>query len=316
MPRMTSSESPDESTPVWCASEPHESIDRKLGVDGALAELNELFLSVHASARLRRCRALSREGLVIRYAAGELEARFRGRVLHPTANILPPDYHALKSVAHALFLAAILASEGDDVDPGERKQAVAAIEAIERELGDPKSTARRLIPEAHVARQHHILALSRAALGADDGAGARKAIEEATPALQQVLAHVATEQVRALHHAVQAIRAEVEREQPDAWDSLLVVVAVAHQARAESLEVQYFERLLREPRKEGALGERRLVVAEGASEPAAQIDLLAAHLVDQLGGRLIFGDKARLQRDVLSDHVGELERLLPRVSDG
>ena len=93
------------------------------------------------------------------------------------------------------------------------------------------------------------------------------------------------------------------------------MIGVAHQARAESLEVQYFERLLREPRKEGALGERRLVVAEAASEPAEQIDLLAAHLVDQLGGRLIFGDKARLQRDVLSDHVGELERLLPEVRE-
>ncbi len=54
-----------------------------------------------------------------------------------------------------------------------------------------------------------------------------------------------------------------------------------------------------------------MVVSEGVFQPPDQYGLLATHVVDQRGGALVFGDPLRLQWDVLADHGGALDTLLP-----
>ncbi|MDB4987987.1 MAG: hypothetical protein JWN04_3165 [Myxococcaceae bacterium] len=311
---QTARPQPAEKAP-FCSAEEHHSAEGSLGVSGALAALNARFLETHARARQQRCSYLEHDGLVLRYAFGMLEARLHGVVLQPATNVLPAEYHPIKDVTHALFLAALIVSSPDPAEKHRQTPAaVQAIEAVLAELAQPGSLALKLIAPEHVERQRRILLRSKAALLAQDLAAARGELDQAHDDLEQNLSVVATATVRGIHQAVQKVRTDVERRDKSAWGKVLVVIAVAHQARAEALEVQYFERLLHEPMQEGAHGERRMVIAENLEQPEAQYGLLSMHLVDQLGGRLLFEDRARLQRDVLSGHAAELDRLLPPVS--
>ncbi len=96
----------------------------------------------------------------------------------------------------------------------------------------------------------------------------------------------------ALDAAVHEMRAEVGAE---AWPRVVAVITTAHQARAREVSVQYFERLLGEHLTEGALGEQRLVVLEGAGQQATAESIMTLHLVDQRVSALLFDDPLFLQ---------------------
>src|SRR5262249_50307436 len=132
--------------------------------------------------------------------------------------------------------------------------------------------------------------------------------------LVENLRSISASLVRNLHKQVQAIREAVSKRDPSAWNGVIVVVGVMHQARAREIGIQYFERLLEEPIGEGARNERRLIVAENRTTAPAQYGLLSAHLVDQSAATLIFGDPLRLQYDVLADDGGALESLFSSSS--
>lgn len=296
-----------------CAAETTPSGERAAGVKGALAALNETFLQTHAEARAARCAWLAHEGLVMRVSSGLLEARFRGEQVQPPTSTLPAMFHPLKDVSHALLLAALVAlDEAPLHKQASLPRALSAIDAVREELAQPDSPARALIAPEHRARQARLLERARSALLAPSAEETRRELAAARPDLDENVRIVASATLRGLHEAVQAVRTRVERIDPSAWSKLLVVVGVVHQARAEALEVRYFERLLGEPMQEGALGERRLVVVEDPGSAAAQHGMLAVHLVDRLGASAVFGDARRLQRDLFSDYLEELDRLLPR----
>jgi len=98
------------------------------------------------------------------------------------------------------------------------------------------------------------------------------------------------------------------------WAGLYVVICGAHQPRYREATCQYFGRLLREPEGSAAGREDRLVYGEGLCDVDSALDLLARHIVDQRASNLLFGDRRRLQEDLLADAASaEVRKLFPKV---
>jgi hypothetical protein len=98
------------------------------------------------------------------------------------------------------------------------------------------------------------------------------------------------------------------------WAGLYVVICAAHQPRYREATCQYFGRLLHQPEGHGAEREDRLVYGEGLCDVDAALDLLARHIVDQRASNLLFGDRRRLQEDLLADAAStEVRKLFPKV---
>jgi hypothetical protein len=98
------------------------------------------------------------------------------------------------------------------------------------------------------------------------------------------------------------------------WACLYVVICGAHQPRYREAACQYFERLLHQPEGSAAEREDRLVYGEGLADVDAALDLLARHIVDQRASKLLFGDRRRLQEDLLADVAStEVRKLLPKL---
>src|SRR4029453_3991 len=85
------------------------------------------------------------------------------------------------------------------------------------------------------------------------------------------------------------------------WAGLYVVICGAHQPRYREAACQYVGRLLHEAEGSAAEREDRLVYGEGLCDVDAALDLLARHIVDQRASKLLFGDRRRLQEDLLAD---------------
>ena len=101
----------------------------------------------------------------------------------------------------------------------------------------------------------------------------------------------------------------------EAWPKVVAVISTSHQARAREVTVQYFERLLGDHLTEGALGEQRLVMLEGAGQKGTAESVMTGHLVDQRLSALLFDDPLFLQSDVLGKFAGRhLDRMFPRAA--
>jgi hypothetical protein len=291
---------------TWCIAEALRPPEAEHGVVGPLANLNAQFLQAHARARAHQCKELESNGLVLRYSFGVFEAYLAGKEITHTY-VLPKEYHPVKDVSHAVYLSALLFAE----PPGEDRdrhilQARAALDAALAELREPTSATSNLLPSSLHERESRLLQRTRDALTNFSAAGLgpnaeRAYFESVRDDLKGNLRDMAIASLRELHAAVVSTRAKVAKEDPKAWDSVLVVVGVMHQARAREIGIQYFERLLGEHAGEGARNERRMVVAEHMIAPSDQLGLLSAHLVDERGATVIFADPLRLQRDALGD---------------
>jgi hypothetical protein len=98
------------------------------------------------------------------------------------------------------------------------------------------------------------------------------------------------------------------------WAGVYVVICGAHQPRYREAACQYFSRLLHQPEGSAAEREDRLVYAEGLCDVDSALDLLARHIVDQRASNLLFGDRRRLQEDLLADAAStEVRKLFPKV---
>ena len=97
-------------------------------------------------------------------------------------------------------------------------------------------------------------------------------------------------------------------------DEPFAAICGAHQPRYREATCQYFGRLLHQPEGYGAEREDRLVYGEGLCDVNAALDLLARHIVDQRASNLLFGDRRRLQEDLLADAANaEVRKLFPKV---
>jgi hypothetical protein len=98
------------------------------------------------------------------------------------------------------------------------------------------------------------------------------------------------------------------------WAGLYVVICGGHQPRYREATCQYFGRVLHQPDGAGAQREDRMVYAEGLCDIDSALDLLARHIVDQRASNLLFGDRRRLQEDLLADAAStEVRKLFPKA---
>ncbi len=290
---------------------------RGVGIMGPLSALSEQFRSAHAAARARMCARLQSAALVIVYSHGTVEVDRNGQRLVPPTSIYTPYVHVLKAVTHAAFLASLLFDE----PPGPlRQQHLAAtqheIAAVRQLFSEAQEPTVRLLPAAERERQLAILLQTQSFLaglqkGEQTPRGRADFIKGVRPLIGADLRDAARATLVKLDETIKGARALVERQDPRAWESVLVVANASHQSRARELAVQYFERMLSETIGEGARHENRLVILEGVDKAADERGLLAAHYVDREHAELIFGDPERLQWDVLADGGSLLAELLP-----
>ena len=99
-------------------------------------------------------------------------------------------------------------------------------------------------------------------------------------------------QLQALDSAVSHLVAHFTPTQEAAYQ---VIVTGDHQARRRSLPMQYFGKRF------GDHSEERVLYAEGITDEKEALALIGIHRLDEHIAAAFFGDKKRLQRDVLGD---------------
>ncbi|MGA2116730.1 MAG: hypothetical protein ABSH56_18475 [Bryobacteraceae bacterium] len=269
----------------------------------ALTALNNAFRAAYADAKIR---VLASSGPTLIVNGDRFSLLRYGR--RDEANVGVPIYDPIKTIAHIpLAIYAILTPGDGAVDEGRLKTLSGLRELIppaEASLDNVKLSA------ATLARQKRIVAASLAFV--DDVAGrhqyARSVLLKFTSAMAPLVMENVTEathaQLDATHAQVSAWRRDLR---PQEWDQLHVLIVGPHMPRENLAVMQYFLRLLHEPR-EG----RRVVYAESLWEEPQALDLLATHLLDGGVGEAFFGDYMRMHRDLLGDAASEyLPRLLP-----
>ena len=261
-------------------------------VPAELVALNRTSLRMYAAGRARELATIP--AVVI--ASGDDLVLRRGdkRV---TATVIPPEYHALKCVAHVtLGLFGHLAHEpGKPLGPDRiellteyRKQLAAAAPAVEGYGYDAPTLARqKQMIERGLAFVDKVLADGQ--VSADD---LTRYCRASRPDVLANCAAAARAQLAGTHRQMMAWKAEMTA---DEWAGLIAVVPGRKTPRPENAAVQYFARLFGEP------GEcRRVVYAEGLSEDQA-VDLLGTLRLDGKLSVAVFDDPYRMYRDILAD---------------
>ncbi len=270
----------------------------------ALTALNNAFRAAYADARSR---VLQSSGPTLIVNGDHFALLRTGRRVE--ANVGTPIYDPVKTIAHIPLAIYVTLTPGDGAVDADRLKTLAGL----RELIPPAAASLDTLKlsAATLARQRQIVAASLAFL--DDVAAkrrfARSALVSFTRGMAPFLMHNVTEATRAqldaTHARVSAWRRDLS---PQEWSQLHVVIIGPHMPRENLVVMQYFLRLLHEP-KEG----RRVVYAESLwAEPQA-LELLGTHLLDGSVGDAFFGDYTRMHRDLLGDAAQQyLQRLLPK----
>ena len=270
----------------------------------ALTALNNAFRAAYADAK-RRVLASSGPTLIVN---GDNFALLRdGRRLE--ANVGTPIYDPVKTIAHIPLALYVTLTPGDGAVDDDRLKTLAGL----RELIPPAEASLHTLKlsATTLARQKQIVAASLAFL--DEVAGRRRFARSSLLAFTHGLAPLVMEnvteatraQLDAIHARITVWRRDMS---PREWDQLHVLIIGPHMPREDLVVMQYFLRLLHEPR-EG----RRVVYAESLwTEPQA-LDLLGTHLLDGGVGEAFFGDYMRMHRDLLGDAASQyLPSLLPK----
>jgi hypothetical protein len=125
------------------------------------------------------------------------------------------------------------------------------------------------------------------------------------PLLEANAAAAARAQLDALHRQMKAWKGRLTDAE---WGQLRVIVMGSQLPRKDNLAVQYFARLLGEAGEGG-----RVIYAEAIFEEPRALGLLATRIVDTRIGAAVFGDAARMHRDLLGDAAKEyVDKLLPQ----
>ena len=229
---------------------------------------------------------------------------------------IPEAYHQLKAICHVAFgVQLALAYNGDGpLNEATARQLQAKTALIQ--------TAEQHIHEENFSEDVHdssveILRLCRLfvegvlnAASVDSSAVAGFA-RDVGPQLKRNIGCATRLELNRLHEVVTLWRGELGTVK---WRATYVVICEGHQPRYRQATKQYFQRLLHEDDGSAAELEDRVIYAEGVSDVAAAIDLLARHMIDQDASRIFFGDRRRLQEDLLADAATHyLNELLPNA---
>ena len=275
-------------------------------------KLNSAFRLAYADARGEALRmtgpvVISRHHFLVLHYRGE---RYEGAKIDET-------YDQLKTVAHApLAIYVMLAGHVD----GSLAQAECDRIRAFCDLMNPVHTALDscALRSHQKERQRRLLDCCKSFLDGvlADGKCGRSDLtrfcRECAPDLMQNTSEAALVRLEAYHRQMCAWRKVIEAED---WDRLRVVVTGAQMPRPGNLAVQYFARLL------GESGEgKRIIYAEALFDETSALNLLGTHRLDASAAQAFFGDRSRLNRDLLADATPtaldtlDWSKLLPSAS--
>jgi hypothetical protein len=213
--------------------------------------------------------------------------------------VIPPEYHALKCVAHSvLALFGHLAKEPGKPLGEERVKTLKEYRDVLAAAG-PAAEACGFDPDT-LARQKRIIArglafidavLKDGKVSADDLA---KYCRASRPDVLANAAAAAKAQLVATHRQVMEWKKDMTAEE---WGALTVIVQGMQTPRADNAAVQYFARLFGETSGEG----RRVVYAEGLGDEEKALNLLGTLRLDGKLSVAVFNDRFRMYRDLLAD---------------
>jgi hypothetical protein len=254
---------------------------------------------------------------VIIMAGDTLIFKYRGK--REASRIIPLSYHQLKAIDHlvlGIFTLVSPLAEGNIADSIGIK--LKMHETLCTKVLEELNTYP--FPDSILKRQEKILIQSRDYIRlllkrkkyqrTDRNAFARN--------LKQPLLDNTDEAARLeitnLHAQVSQWRKQLDAA---AFNHLYVVIGSSHQARYRELTVQYFDKILSEKSDGSALSENRLVFAESVFNETGCLSMLARHIIDQEIGLEFFGDRYRMQRDLLSDAATKyLQLIFPDTKKG
>lgn len=280
--------------------------------EGLLSALNHYFHKDYEALVEVTTLSLERAGTPVIIAAGD-ELILRHRGLREVVRIIPPLYHQLKSIGHMVFgihlSLEVRAHNGlNETELREILQQQYLLKAALHNLADEGLPDE--VREAQAGLLSQAFALLTEVLR--DRAIDRTTLREfarTTGAL--MLDNNTRAQRAALDGLHAAVTAWLERLDEEVRAKLRVVVLGSHQARSQDIVMEYFQRLLGERSATGAAHEDRLIYAESAAGEEGALDLIARHLIDQDAGEAFFGDRMRMQRDLLSEGAADyIESLL------
>lgn len=221
----------------------------------------------------------------------------------------PPAYHRLKAVDHVvlgLVGAVTPALQGLEQGAGWRQDLeaiAAAIASLEPRLDGLGLTAEQ------EARQRRMLSEARDYIAATlSGTGPDRQSFVALMARIKPLwladaADAARAQLRTLDTVVDGWRARLS---PEEWERLHVVVTGPRNPRVGNLQAAYFVRLLGEHGTGG-----RVIYAENLFDEDSALGLLDVAIMDRALSSLVFGDRYRMEEDLLGFAAGnEIDLLL------
>ncbi|MEK6256694.1 MAG: hypothetical protein N2C13_05185, partial [Chloroflexota bacterium] len=279
--------------------------------DDAISDLNQAFhLSYNQLIQETHTKLGSKGNPVIIMFGDKVMLFHDGQ--RETVDVIPELYHRIKAVSHVSFGVYItMVSQGY----GELKESVKIDLELEKEMIEKalEILSEENIPEEHLLTQTKTLENAVKAIdglletGVVDEAGVKQFGVENAPLYLDNAAFGAKLELDRLHDAVSGWRAAMDAAE---WDAVYVVICAGHQARYRELTRQYFQKLLKEEDGMGAGLENRVVYAEHIHDVDAALDLLARHINDQAASKTFFGDKQRLQQDLMSegaaDYLAEL----------
>jgi len=270
----------------------------------ALTALNDAFRAAYADSK-RRVLASSAPILIVNGDNFSL-VRSAGRM---EGNAGTPVYDPLKTIAHIPLAIYVALTPGEEALDDSRFKTLTGLRQLLPPAAASLDTLR--LPAITLARQRRIMA---ACLAYMDGVIRTRRYERPellaftrrmAPLLMENVDDATRAQLDAIHALVSKWRRDLS---PQEWSQLHVVIIGPHMPREDLVVMQYFLRLLQEPR-EG----RRVIYAESQWQESQALDLLGTHLVDGGAGEAFFGSYVRMHRDLLGDAAKQyLPRLLPK----
>jgi hypothetical protein len=276
-----------------------------------LCALNEAF---HAAYDALREDVLASLGPIIAQIEDLLILRLRGQRFEGPARTR--RYHELKAISHLpLALHVLLANRRGALDEGVRGRLTALRQLATRVAASLE--ARGFTPDA-LARQRRLVDASRAFIDQllAQGSLAPGDLAAFTRARNADLLgnaeDAARDQLETMHATVEAWK---QRMTPAEQAQLRAVVGVSHMSRPGNVALQYFSIALGE-NWEGRFDQedlqpgKRVLAAESAIDEPSAFGLLATHALDARVASRFFGEKTRMERDLLADAA---ERILAEM---
>lgn len=268
---------------------------------GPLAELNQDFHNTYNGLVAKTQAKLGTDIPLIITVGDDVKLLNDGTEQKET--FIPPNYHKVKALSHVAFDTQLaLMSNGDgalkDDVADQLRGKLSLINGARSDIPDEDLPAEIQIAPNEVLNRCQAVIEKVLADGTVNEQAVAAFAQDVAPWLMKNAAYVAHLQLSSLHSIVMSWKEQLGE---DKWNALYVVNCGTHQPRYREASKQYFQRILHQKESDDAIGEDRILYSEGVWDTDGAKDLLARHIIDQAASTMFFGNRHRLQEDLLAD---------------